>query len=85
MIGCYFLVNASLTAVTYFAFSVPLGADDYEDEREESEASENNESDTNSTENVVKPGEEEYPDLLMIPSEVNRFSTSAIYIRFQLF
>ncbi|XP_044482749.1 protein tesmin/TSO1-like CXC 2 isoform X2 [Mangifera indica] len=54
------------------AFGRKDGADDYEDEREESEASENNESDTNSTENVVKPGEEEYPDLLMIPSEVTR-------------
>lgn len=72
------LVNASLTAVLFFSFSVPLGADETEEEGEESESSEKNESDINSTDNVVKNGEEEYPDIVMIPSDVTRFSVSAI-------
>ncbi|XP_031275477.1 protein tesmin/TSO1-like CXC 2 isoform X1 [Pistacia vera] len=48
------------------------GGDETEDEGEESEACEKNESDTTLTDNVVKKGEEEYPDLLMIPSDVTR-------------
>ncbi|XP_044499895.1 protein tesmin/TSO1-like CXC 2 isoform X2 [Mangifera indica] len=54
------------------AFGRKDGADETEEEGEESESSEKNESDINSTDNVVKNGEEEYPDIVMIPSDVTR-------------